>query len=168
MKNSVKLAAAVLAMALVSGSASAKVWEFSFADNAGDHASGFLTTNASDVVTGISGSIDHFKITGLTSYAGADQQLYPTSAPYADLGGISFTAANSVSYNWSNYTSPTGGIANSVSDPGGYGCCQALFTSNSDTAVPELSTWTMMLAGFAAIGFAGYRRTRNERITFGA
>jgi hypothetical protein len=26
------------------------------------------------------------------------------------------------------------------------------------SAIPELSTWSMMLAGFAAIGFAGYRR----------
>jgi hypothetical protein len=26
------------------------------------------------------------------------------------------------------------------------------------TAVPELSTWTMMLAGFAGLGFIGYRR----------
>ena len=26
------------------------------------------------------------------------------------------------------------------------------------TAVPEVSTWAMMLAGFAALGFAGYRR----------
>jgi hypothetical protein len=26
------------------------------------------------------------------------------------------------------------------------------------TAVPEVSTWTMMLCGFAALGFVGYRR----------
>ena len=28
------------------------------------------------------------------------------------------------------------------------------------TAVPEASTWAMMLLGFAGLGFAGYRRTR--------
>jgi len=28
------------------------------------------------------------------------------------------------------------------------------------TAVPEPSTWAMMLAGFAGLGFAGYRATR--------
>ncbi|MBV8440123.1 MAG: PEP-CTERM sorting domain-containing protein [Hyphomicrobiales bacterium] len=27
------------------------------------------------------------------------------------------------------------------------------------TAVPEASTWAMMLAGFAGLGLAGYRRT---------
>jgi hypothetical protein len=26
--------------------------------------------------------------------------------------------------------------------------------------VPELSTWAMMLLGFGALGFAGYRRAR--------
>jgi probable HAF family extracellular repeat protein len=30
-------------------------------------------------------------------------------------------------------------------------------------AVPEPSTWAMMLAGFAGLGFAGYRRTREQR-----
>ena len=32
------------------------------------------------------------------------------------------------------------------------------------TAVPELSTWAMLLLGFAAVGFAGYRRTRSSGI----
>jgi hypothetical protein len=39
----------------------------------------------------------------------------------------------------------------------------ALFTVNaggSITAVPEPSTWAMMLVGFAGLGYAGYRRTR--------
>jgi hypothetical protein len=30
-------------------------------------------------------------------------------------------------------------------------------------AVPEPSTWAMMLLGFAGLGFAGYRRTREPR-----
>ena len=29
-----------------------------------------------------------------------------------------------------------------------------------DLAVPEASTWAMMLTGFASLGFAAYRRTR--------
>lgn len=32
----------------------------------------------------------------------------------------------------------------------------------SVSAVPELSTWAMMLAGFAGLGFAGYRRSRKN------
>jgi hypothetical protein len=30
-------------------------------------------------------------------------------------------------------------------------------------AVPEVSTWVMMVAGFASLGFAGYRRTTKTR-----
>jgi hypothetical protein len=32
-------------------------------------------------------------------------------------------------------------------------------------AVPELSTWAMLLIGFASIGFAGYRRSRRLDVT---
>jgi hypothetical protein len=30
----------------------------------------------------------------------------------------------------------------------------------SITSVPEVSTWAMMLAGFAGLGFVGYRRNK--------
>jgi hypothetical protein len=42
------------------------------------------------------------------------------------------------------------------------GATNAGFTAqfSSETAVPELSTWAMMLAGFGALGFAGYRRNK--------
>ena len=40
--------------------------------------------------------------------------------------------------------------------------------SYSVTAVPELSTWAMMLAGFASLSFAGYRRTKNDRAVLAA
>ncbi len=51
----------------------------------------------------------------------------------------------------------------SASQNGGHGSSIAYSISDSATTtvasgVPEASTWTMMLAGFAAIGFAGYRR----------
>ncbi len=36
------------------------------------------------------------------------------------------------------------------------------------TAVPEASTWAMMLVGFAGLGFAGYRRCASLSHTLGA
>lgn len=36
-----------------------------------------------------------------------------------------------------------------------------VFLDNVSVAVPEISTWVMMLAGFAGLGFAGYGRSRN-------
>jgi hypothetical protein len=34
------------------------------------------------------------------------------------------------------------------------------------SAVPELSTWAMILLGFAGLGFAGYRRTKSRSVAF--
>ena len=34
------------------------------------------------------------------------------------------------------------------------------------TAVPEPSTWALMLAGFAGLGFAGYRKMKDRRAAF--
>jgi hypothetical protein len=36
------------------------------------------------------------------------------------------------------------------------------FTSGAASAVPELSTWAMMLLGFAGLGFAGYYRANRR------
>jgi phospholipase/lecithinase/hemolysin len=41
----------------------------------------------------------------------------------------------------------------------------AEFALDALTAVPEVSTWAMMLIGFAGFGFAGYRRSRQCAIT---
>jgi len=39
----------------------------------------------------------------------------------------------------------------------------ATFQSDLDAAVPEPTTWAMMLLGFAGLGYAGYRRARQTR-----
>jgi hypothetical protein len=36
---------------------------------------------------------------------------------------------------------------------------------NTSRGVPEMSTWTMLLAGFAGLGLAGYRRTRRPALS---
>ncbi len=41
----------------------------------------------------------------------------------------------------------------------------AEFAVDALNAVPEASTWAMMLVGFAGLGFAGYRRSRQRAIT---
>jgi hypothetical protein len=37
---------------------------------------------------------------------------------------------------------------------------------SDESVVPEPSTWAMMLAGFAGLAFAGYRRAKAGRATF--
>jgi phospholipase/lecithinase/hemolysin len=45
---------------------------------------------------------------------------------------------------------------------------QALWAKGFETAVPEPSTWAMMLLGFAGLGYAGYRRARAGRAMLAA
>jgi hypothetical protein len=51
----------------------------------------------------------------------------------------------------------------SIGDQGLFGpdVGNILFSVQVSTSVPEVSTWGMMLLGFAGLGFAGYRRTKN-------
>ena len=39
-------------------------------------------------------------------------------------------------------------------------------TVTTTGAVPELSTWAMMAVGFVGLGFAGYRKARDGRVSF--
>jgi hypothetical protein len=41
-----------------------------------------------------------------------------------------------------------------------YGTAQFSFTVSTSGVVPEPATWVMMAAGFAGLGFVGYRRSR--------
>jgi hypothetical protein len=170
-KIAAAVAAAVLATAVANAPASAKVWDFSFTDAASDSASGQFVTGAVGypyTITGISGVFDGFAITGLSSYAGSDQLLY-RAAPYADTGGISFSVANGNDYNLSNYQAPvTGSLAVSNIDPPGNGCCQIALTNFTVSAVPEPSTWIMMLLSFAGLGFVGYRRKKKDTVGLAA
>ena len=45
----------------------------------------------------------------------------------------------------------------------GYHRCSNSITENP--AIPEASTWAMMLLGFAGLGFAGYRKSKAGRRT---
>ena len=61
-----------------------------------------------------------------------------------------------------------------VADCGTNGVCNlhsaltGSFKPESAGAVPEPSTWAMMLVGFAGVGFVGYRRTRRGRTRLAA
>jgi hypothetical protein len=52
----------------------------------------------------------------------------------------------------------------SATDPTG----EAFFSTRISSAVPELSTWEMSLVGFAALGFAGFRRSKSRTVLLAA
>jgi hypothetical protein len=77
-------------------------------------------------------------------------------------------AAQSVSFFFDvNSLQGAVGVFSRAISPGGVGEVlnnQGLVTGFSTGAVPEPSTWAMMLAGFAGLGFLGYRQTAKARV----
>ena len=100
------------------------------------------------------------ELTGLTNWpcflcAKADNDLYLQS-PFVDKKGIGITTDGILSFGiFSNQTDPLHVAVFGIlvdNDPG---------TFTFSAAVPEPSTWAMMIFGFAGVGFMAYRR-RNQ------
>jgi hypothetical protein len=170
------------------GSASADVYAFTFkADDLGGPygdlvvtgevtTSGALTSPVVSIEGEVSGApspLENGLISGLSSYADADNKLYATGANTNDnlsVAGLSFSVSGGQEYNLYTWN-PGNGVGtyllNSQIDSVGYtqnGAVGALTV----TAVPELATWAMMLIGFAALGSVGYRKTRARQAAFAA
>ena len=96
------------------------------------------------------------------------ESLFTTSAPVTAIGtlstygivGVGTKLTDHIDFGLPGYTSirvvkDIGFQAN-----GGFVNLSIVDQNFSQSAVPELSTWAMMLVGFAAIGFAGYRKAK--------
>jgi hypothetical protein len=89
------------------------------------------------------------------SYVGADGNQHG----YIDNNGI-FTSFD-----------PPGSASTTINGVNGKGDIVGFYTTANDTVVgfvgtpvPEPSTWAMMLAGFAGLGFLGYRKVRQGKV----
>jgi hypothetical protein len=157
MKLKAFYSAAACAIALCAAStASAATYILDFTAGADNGDITFTTAGAwTSPVTGVSGQIDGFSISGLSSYAGSDNRLYNT-APHVSYGGVS-VATSADTYNFANVS---GLIVTKASvNPGG--TAQDLVAVNGAiTAVPEPSTWAIMLVGFGGLGAAMRSRRR--------
>jgi hypothetical protein len=104
-------------------------------------------------------------IEGLSSYAGADNLIYPSAAPFVDFGGLSFTTDKGGDFNFGlGGSGPLGLILNSsVLNPGGGAVSfpGSVDISLNVAAVPEPATWAVMLVGFGAMG-ASMRAARRK------
>ena len=171
--NRYLLLAATVSVALtLTASAEAKVYDWSYTlTNGQGRGSGTFNAGAAlpDLITDATGIISSdpgfgvgFTVTGISGYAGADNTIYALGFDdnQVSLGGISLaTSAGDINI---FYLNGAPGVTNSVQNPGGG--LVALYAGDlSVTAVPEPSTWAMMLLGSAGLGFAGYRRARTGR-----
>ena len=141
-------------------------------------------TAISGSVSGGSGSVVDGQITNLSPYASSDNRLYNigTTHDYS-FGGVSFTATNSTQsadYNLFDQNGATFLLISTI-DSTGYAASSTpaapvpvssqgappTAVVGPQSAVPEPTSWALMLAGF---GFAGgaLRQMRRERIAVAA
>jgi hypothetical protein len=181
---SIAAGAALMIAALLPQAANAMIFDFTVS---GNHISGsgqFITSGAGPTfaVTGVTGTITDTEISatpfilqgGMSFYAGADNLLYSpaaitlgnTTPAFVDYGGISFHTNTAVEFNIGGYaqTGPfqyvfNDSIRNPTGAPDRVGSASINLTVTS--AVPEPSTWAMLILGFAGVGFLAYRR-RNQ------
>jgi hypothetical protein len=105
------------------------------------------------------------EITGMSTFRSADNELFTNGFAFVSTAGISFETAAGQSVNIFSFdgqmTPPTGNAyGESTSNPTAFGV--GAFTL---TAVPEASTWAMMLVGFAGLSMAGYRASQRQAAT---
>jgi hypothetical protein len=168
------------------------LYDFSF-DTANFDVTGQLTTNAANAVTGITGTVTSptslsnvGSITGLLTAPGTppnqglytspvtgnawnyNDVLFPTGpGPLVDNNGILFAfGTNNVGniYTVGNTYYFSVDAPQSLYNPGDLVLSGGITPEGMTAAVPEPSTWAMMVLGFLGIGFLAYRR--NEKPAF--
>jgi hypothetical protein len=167
-----KMAAALAFALLIAGSASAAVFDFSYTDGGNTFGSGqFFTNDVSSpfLITNVTGTETYQGVTeaitgvaAVNSYASNDNILsFPAAPGFITFSGISFTTATDA-FNLA-FVDPIYVILQQSIDPGGFwGPPPGIALTNfSVSAVPEPSTWVMMLIGFAGLGFA-FRQSRRK------
>lgn len=152
----------------------------------GDYSSAAVTQRINDLIVG---ETYHLSF----NYAFSQQWGFGDSVTEdltARLGSLSVTLPNAFSSCDSNGNNCKGGYLNAEHGFSGWNSYSATITANSSSellsflaagsksvppfalvsdvsltgTVPEPSTWAMMLIGFAGLGLAGYRRTRNRAV----
>ena len=112
--------------------------------------------------TSITGTVNGSMITALNTFNGADNLLFPTGTTFLSLHGISFVTAAGQDINIFSFfaqgTPPSGNAYGELSsNPSAFG----VGTFTLSAAVPEPSTWAMMLLGFLGLGVA-FRQSRRK------
>lgn len=163
MKLVLSIAAGVAALFATSASAATFVFNFS---GSGQSGSGTLTTDDNTIasrgftaqaIVGITGTYNGSAITGLQpGLFGANNLYYLTGPSFVDGSGLGFRTAAGNQVNLFYQDSAPSYRVNTLNP-----FTSAFVTASSApqaAAVPELGTWTMMMLGFGALGFAIRRR----------
>jgi hypothetical protein len=113
-----------------------------------------------DSATGsLSGTFNGVSLSGTitslnTDFLGDDELIFPSTSSLVDDHGIAFNLSDGQRV---DISSGSGGFYNVESD-NTFGAATLTLTA----AVPEPSTWAMMILGFFGVGFMAYRRKQNQ------
>ena len=166
-------AALATAAILPATAANATVYAFTFTSFDGQlTATGQMTVNPSDDVTSISGTISGLvdqTISGVVGRANFPNaaispdgsfiynNLFYNAEPHFDIDGVVLSTAENTTGFWNLWGNSPGNY--SLWESSGNGAYPVQETGAlTVVAAPELATWAMMLAGFAGLGLAGWRR----------
>ncbi|WP_024516222.1 PEP-CTERM domain protein [Bradyrhizobium sp. Tv2a-2] len=131
-----------------------------------DPASGTLVategTDGAWTVISVSGTVTEkagtFAITGPISFFLSDNIIYPAGTTTLSTGGFAFQASNGEQFDIFSFygqgSTPSGNAYGEFTSADGFGVGTFTLTA----AVPEASTWVMMILGFAGLGVMAYRR----------
>jgi hypothetical protein len=171
------MAAVILA---TSSAANATVYEFTF-NSPSESIVGQLTVDTSnnevtDMTGTLSGAVND-TINGFIADSsfpnplslpdGAfiyDNVFYPGQDSLVDQFGVVFTTAGNPGGYWNLWSGAPGNYSLYESNLAGDYPIAISGGSLDPHAVPEPSTWAMMLIGLAGIGFAAYRRGQKDRL----
>lgn len=115
------------------------------------------------MITAITGSFNGSMITGLGSLTGANNLYYLTGPSFVDGSGLGFTTAAGTNVNLFFQSSGAGSYRINTTGP----FTSSFVTASSSAvvaAVPEPTTWAMMLIGFGGIGYSMRRRRKSAAI----
>jgi hypothetical protein len=105
--------------------------------------------NDSTLSTTATGFFDDFSQTG-------NRSNFDTNSPNGGFSGFGFLSEGNNPGIPPGFTLHVSGVPDArIDEP------SALFAFGSVAAVPEPSTWAMMILGFAGVGFVAYRRKQN-------
>jgi hypothetical protein len=93
-----------------------------------------------------------------------DNVFYPGQDSLVDQFGLVFATAGNPGGYWNLWSGAPGDYSLYESSPGGDYPVTISGGNLDPTAVPEPSTWVMMLIGLAAVGSAAYRRGQKDRL----
>jgi len=123
-----------------------------------------ITGTGGEVVTAITGTIGGVAITGLTTFNGSDDLIFPSGTTFVDTKGLTFTTATGQQIDIFSFfaegSPPSGNAYGEIASPGGFGV--GTFDLTAQTPLP--AALPLYAAGLGVVGFVARRKKRRSDV----